>query len=290
MSSLAQDHEDHSTGRGRGAGDPLLCVTATELEVLEAAHLHGLAGHRPAAVREGADPEPAWMEAIASLTARGLLDGRGLLHEGTAAGQAAQTMLDVRLAASAVVVVERLVEAGGARRDLRLLHLLPLGAVVEDVHAEGLHGLDLALDARPLVDGTLAMLVPDGLVPDVPVEAGAAGQPGAVGLAAEAVPPAQTVEVDLGDPDGPARLPGLLGHPTVLAELSLAPAPAGEPGGPPPATTGHLVAIGPAGCWVAARADGLLRFRRVPVAWVRETLQTWVATVLEELYPEPGRQ
>ena len=83
---------------------PLLCLTATELEVLEVAHLHGLAGHRPTPAQEGEDPGPAWMEAIASLTARGLLDARGRLHEGTAAGQAAQTMLDVRLAAGAVVV------------------------------------------------------------------------------------------------------------------------------------------------------------------------------------------
>lgn len=266
---------------------PLLCLTATELEVLEVAHLHGLAGHRPTPAQEGEDPGPAWMEAIASLTARGLLDARGRLNEGTAAGQAAQTMLDVRLAAGAVVVVERLVEAGGARRDLRLLHLLPLGAVVEDVHAEGLHGLDLVLDAGPLVEGTVAMLVPHGMDDDE-----AAGSP-----------PRRLVEVDTADPEAASRMPALLGHPTVLAELSLVPAsspgsvgspgsagPPGSPasiGGSQPAITGHLLALGPAGCWAAVRAEGPLRFSRVPASWLRETLEAWVATVLEDL-PDPG--
>lgn len=237
----------------------LLTLTATELEVLEVAHLSGLVDHRPPADEAGATGA-TWVEAIGSLTARGLVGPDGRLDETTAAGLLAQTVLDVRLGADALVVVERLLQADdlgphrqpGARRDLRLLHLLPVGAVVEDVHSEGLHGFDLVLEPGDLVRAVTDALVP----PDA-----------AAGPDDESRP--RVVDVD---PDRTDLVAALLGRPTVLAELTLA---IHED-----RTDGHLVALGPGGCWAAPRQPGGLRFVAVPTDWVARTVGDWVAGVV----------
>lgn len=257
--SQAAIEEDAHEGLG-----PLLVLTPTELEVLEVAHLSGLVEHRPQA-GEGEDRSAVWVEAIRSLTARGLLGPDGRIETATTAGELAQTVLDVRLGADAVVVVERLLQVEDTdlaaarpeprpepRRDLRLLHLLPFGAVVEDVHAEGLHGFDLVLDPEHLVPA-----VTDTVVPPDAVEGERQDD--------------QPVVIEV-DPDRADLLSGLLGHPTVLAELTLA---TGDGRG-----EGHLVALGPGGCWAAPRGPGPLTFVAVPPNWVARTVTDWVATVL----------
>ena len=229
------------------AHGPLLTLTGTELEVLEAAHLVGLAGHRPVDADEDGVGE-AWVEAIRSLGARGLLGADGGLSQDNAVGMLVRTLLDVRLGAAAVVVVERLLGAPDERRDLRLLHLLPLGAVVEDLHEEGWHGFDLVLDPDLLVAAVVEMLVPPDAAPGT-------GGP------------------QLVDPGQPGQMAGQLGHPTVLAELTLV-----VPEGQAPEQS-HLVAMGPGGCFEAVR-DGhgpALRFGPVDPGWVEATTQRWVS-------------
>lgn len=232
----------------------LLALTSTELEVLEAAHLTGLAGHRPSGT--GAAVADGWVEAIRSLTVRGLLAHDGTIAAATPAGEVAQTLLDVRLGASTVIVVERLLGDPGHRRDLRVLHLLPVGGVLEDVHPDGVHGLDLVLDPGRLVRAvTDAILPPDvGRGPDAPP-----GSPGP-----------HPVVVQQGEAE---LLPSLLGHPTVLAELTLV-----EQGG---RVEGHLLALGPAGCWAASREEGPLRFVPVAVDWVGSRVTAWVEEVVD---------
>lgn len=246
---------------------PTLVLTAQELAVLEQAHAQEL-GWAPGDLEEpvepgeprepgetgdpteadeaGAEAEEVQLDqARWSLTARGLLTRDGLLPVDTDLGLLVQTFLDVRVAAQALVVVERL--TGEGRRDLRLLHLLPEGGVVEDVHAEGLHGLDLALSAPDMVEAVTRMVVPPDAVPGEGSD-----------LVVEDV----------------AGLPAALREPTVLAELSLV-HPEGE-------EIGHLVALGPGGCWAGPRPNGRapLRLRPVPPGWVGELVTGWVeATV-----------
>lgn len=267
---------------------PLLTLTGRELEVLEAAHAQSLA----APVEADGDPGPAWVEAVRSLTARGLIDRTGRLA-GTAAGLLVRTLLDVRLGAEALVVAERLLGDPEERRDLRLLHLVELGAVVEDLHAEGYHGLDLVLEPVAVVEDLVAMLVP----PDAAEGPAAEGAP-AESRAAEGTPAERPAagrpagEVLVLDPDTPEVLGERLGHPSVLVELTLVRSPAGLVVGGSPAAredasaTGedpaHLLALGPGGCWVADRrpGGGPLTFRAVTPGWVRETLTGWVGAVL----------
>ncbi|WP_134773679.1 hypothetical protein [Ornithinimicrobium flavum] len=247
------DLEPVDPGPPDAAPGALLALTSTELAVLEAAHLAGLVGCRP---EPGRDEEDRWVEAIRSLTARGLLDRKGTIDGTTAAGEMAQTLLDVRLGAATMVVGERLLGDPGHRRDLRTLHLLPVGAVLEDVHPDGVHGLDLVLDPALLVRAVTDLIVP----PDLGCHTQVA--PGAPGPRPVVVHPG---EVEL--------LPALLGHPTVLAELTLV-----EQGA---RAEGHLVALGPAGCWAAAREEDPLRFVPVAADWVRSTVTGWVERVVE---------
>lgn len=255
------------TGEDGASDGALLVLTTTELQVLEVAHLSGLVEHQPQVEGPGGDvAEAAWVEAITSLSARGLIGADGRLEEGTAAGQLAQTVLDVRLGADALVVVERLLQVddpgprrrserqagSGPRRDVRVLHLLPVGAVVEDVHAEGLHGFDLVLEPDDLVQAVTDVLVP----PDAVAGPEEDGRP-------------QVVEIDPGRAD---LVAAMLGYPTVLAELTLATAEA--------RTQGHLVALGAGGCWAATRRPGPLRFVAVPAGWVACTVGEWVAGVV----------
>ncbi|WP_131105172.1 hypothetical protein [Ornithinimicrobium sufpigmenti] len=269
----AADGHLAGTAQHRSLG-PALVLTAVELTVLEEAHARGLSAQASApgftgseevpdtgpvdAGPTGAEPNDAgWSQARWSLVARGLLTTDGGLPEDTDLGRLLQTLLDVRLAAAALVVVERLV--GDGRRDVRLLHLVPQGGVVEDVHPEGLHGLDLMLSADRLVAAVTEMLVPadaragDG--PEVTADlAGAAARPGAA--------------------DASVLLPALLHHPTVLAELTMV--------RPQHEATGHLVALGPGGCWAGPTPSGLGLLRLSPVGpgWVGEVATSWVQDVV----------
>lgn len=278
--------EKETAGQGdpvhRSVTGPALVLTAAELTVLEQAHVVGLttptedldrepdkAESQPEPEpqpeprqeakpepkpqpRQEAKPEPDHGEARPpadlaqarwSLVARGLLLPEGRLPEGTELGLLLQTLLDVRLAADAMVVVERL--TGEGRRDLRLLHLVPQGGVVEDVHPEGLHGLDLALSGSDLVAAVTEMVVP------ADARAGAG----------------EEITLVMADVDA---LPVALHHPTVLAELTLVPARGVE--------VGHLVALGPRGCWAGPRPRGQEPLRLAPVepGWVEELAASWV--------------
>lgn len=238
--------QDHGDAQDRVGPGPTLVLTAQELTVLEQAHAAGLGTALTASGEEQEeDGQPEQLaQARWSLTARGLLTLDGGLPEGTDLGLLVQTFLDVRAGAAALVVVERLM--GEGRRDLRLLHLLPEGGVVEDVHPEGLHGFDLALTGADLVEAVTTMVVPGEAEPgqgqDLTVE-----------------------DVSL--------LPVLLHHPTVLAELTVV----DETG-----ERGHLAALGPGGCWAGPRPDGPEPLRLAPVGpgWVEEVVTGWVhATV-----------
>ena len=160
-------------------------------------------------------PSLSWKEKLADKIpaelGREIMAHDGTIAAATPAGEVAQTLLDVRLGASTVIVVERLLGDPGHRRDLRVLHLLPVGGVLEDAHPDGVHGLDLVLDPGRLVRAvTDAILPPDvGRGPDAPP-----GSPGP-----------HPVVVQQGEAE---LLPSLLGHPTVLAELTLV-----EQGGEP---------------------------------------------------------
>lgn len=275
--------EDEDAG-GRRLPGPALVLTAAELTLLEAAHVRGLATHAPethlageetigdtvlagGGATDAGEPDDgptgrgptagALGQARWSLVARGLLSSDGRLPEDTDLGLLLQTLLDVRLAAEALVVVERLV--GEGRRDVRLLHLLPQGGVVEDVYPEGLHGLDLMLSGARLVTAVTEMLVP----------ADATGGDG------------PQVIADLPERSAPGeasglwtRLPALLHHPTVLAEVTMV--------RPQQEAVGHLVALGPRGCWAGPTptARGLLRLSPVEPEWIGELMTSWVQEVV----------
>lgn len=247
---MSEDVEE--TQRPRPVG-PALVLTAEELVALEEAHTRGLTAlpGQPGVGELWEDREGGVVaQARCSLTARGLLAPDGRLPGESDLGQLLQTLLDVRLAAEALVVVERLL--GEGRRDVRLLHLVPQGGVVEDLHPEGLHGLDLVLSVVDLVASVTEMVVPGD----------ARGCDG----------PEITAELGLGD--GLSSLPTLLRQPTVLAELTLA--------RPRQEATGHLLALGPRGCWAGPTpaGQGLLRLSPVEPGWVGELLTSWVQDVV----------
>lgn len=237
-------HDARAVGRG-----PALVLTAEELAVLEQAHLRSLTDLVADAGLEPTDT--GLVQARRSLVGRGLLSPQGVLPEDTDLGQFLQALLDVRVATEALVVVERLL--GEGRRDLRLLHLVPQGGVVEDVHPDGLHGLDLVLDGADLLAAVVQMVVPE----DATTGEG----------------PALTVKLS-----DVAALPELLHAPTVLAELTVL-RPEGE-------ETGHLVALGPRGCWAGPRPSGEGSLRLSPVApgWVGDLVGSWIRAVV------PGRE
>ncbi|MFK5583686.1 hypothetical protein [Serinicoccus sp. LYQ131] len=201
---------------------PLLVVTGAELAVLERAHLRGLAGAGEQEAREPGDTPEArpLAEARRSLLGRGLIDEDG--HLGRSAPAAlAELLLDVRLAARTLVIVERIVAGHEHRPDLRILHLVPEGGVVQDVHPQGLHGLDLHVNVDALVQAALAPVLPSDA---------RAGQ-GAVRHV---------------DPARPELVAAVLEQPGVLAELTLA-------GADGERVEAYLLAVGRAGCFLARR-------------------------------------
>ncbi|WP_299519919.1 hypothetical protein [uncultured Serinicoccus sp.] len=236
MSDLDARPETGTTPPGPGLpGGPVLVVTAVELELLEDAHDRSL---DPATLDEGAArlgtvtgptpracppaaqerPRPARAEALLSLQGRGLLDADGALTAGTALTDLVLVMLDVRVAAEALLVVERRLAGAEDRPDLRLLHLVAAGGVVEDLHAGGWHGLDLLVDPGQLAEEALAPVLP----PDARAGRG------------------EPVVLDPDDPDAAAAALGA----GLLAELTLA-----RPGSGTEESV--LLAVGESGCHVA---------------------------------------
>jgi hypothetical protein len=262
-------------------------VTARELALLEDAHRRLLGGAEPDAgpVPDAQGHEDgAEREARLSLVARGFLDASGDLPEDGDVALLVATVLDVRLAADRVLVAERVVAGGlephepapggrphpdsctapDVRHGTRLVHLLDPGACVEDVLPDGSHHLYLLLDGEEVVPWVTAVTVPS----DATAGSG----------------PALVVH-----PDRPEELPGLLGGPTVLAELALLTCRVDELAPAQDRSTfpaHHLLALGPSGCWVTdvepgRPPTGSLVFRPVRPQWVEE----WVRRALD---PAPG--
>lgn len=248
-------------------------VTARELAVLEEEHRRLLgepateAGHADAAAAE----VRALQEARLSLVARGLLGTDGALREDDDLAVLVATVLDVRLAADRVLVVERIQAGPGATahplRGTRLAHVVDAGACVEDVLPDGSHHLYLLLDRAEVTAWVTSVTVPEGAT------AGAG--------------PVRAV-----DPGRPEQIPTILGRPSVLAELSvLYPALAAggsrhDRGHPP---VHHLLALGPSGCWVTdlepgRTLPGRVTFRPVDPGWV----QDWVRSVLDAATTDVG--
>lgn len=254
-----------------GAATPIglgpVVVTDRELAVLEEEHRRSLGepGDGEAARAEGPAGEArALQEARLSLVARGLLGPDGALGEDDDLAVLVVTMLDVRLAADRVLVVER-IQAGPVTtaeplRGTRLVHVVDSGACVEDVLPDGSRHLYLLLDRAHAGTWVTAVTVPSGA---------AAGRG-----------PVLVV-----DPDRPEQIPMILGRPSVLAELSVLPA-ASEAcrstHDRDSSPAHHLLALGPSGCWVTDVEAGRslperVAFRPVHPDWV----QDWVSSVVE---------
>ena len=236
MSDPTVPGDPWATPGGSGPwGGPVLVVTPAELEVLEDAHARLL----DASAHEGAGddrrgttgrPEradrpvapvahrPGRPEAVQSLQGRGLIDAEGALATGAPFADLVLVMLDVRVAAEALIVVERRLAGAEEHPDLRLLHLIAAGGVVEDLHPGGWHGLDLLVDPGRLAEQALAPLLP-------PDAAAGRGEP---------------VVLDPEDPDAAAATLGA----RLLAELTLARPGAGT-------EESVLLAVGDSGCHVA---------------------------------------
>ncbi|OLT14932.1 hypothetical protein BJF80_11145 [Serinicoccus sp. CUA-874] len=261
---------------GVGTG-PLLVVTPEELDLLERAHAAHLGlDPQPEPLTEGADlqrREGARDEALRSLQGRGLLDAHGRLVEDQPLAELVLLLLDVRLGARALLVVERRLAGAEDRPDLRLLHLIEAGGVVEDQHHTGWHGLNLCLEPSELADRALAPVLPPDAV---------AGQ-------------GEAMVLDLGDPDAAAaRL-----RASVLAELTLVrpePVAGAEPG---PGSTPEvgpeesvLLAVGEHGCHLArpgTGTDGEVGgpvFEPVTPGDVRDLVGGWVERVVEPVAPD----
>lgn len=226
----------------------LVALTDVELEVLEAAHLRALAPDH-LAPPTSASPGSARQEALASLVARGVLGRDGELVEHDDLGRFLGVALDIRVAARAVVVLDRVMgpqESGGEDiHAARLLHLTGAGVCVEDQDAAGVRALGLVADAEGAAAAVTAFLVP----------------PDAVAGEGE----------DVVAGPGPDALMRALRGPSVLAELSLL-LPA-ETGGRPAVEQTHLLALGPGGCFRSTRPSGpgareeAMRFTPVAPGW-----------------------
>lgn len=226
----------------RLAGGPLLVFTAAELSVIEQAHLDSLAD---AGSREQGDPggrqdgagtrsgatevltgpgESVLREARLSLVSRGLVGRDGRIFSGSAPADLAALLLDIRLGATALIVIERRIAGREHRPDLRIVHLIPEGGVIEDIHPDGLIGFDLDISPAELVRAALAPVLPSD------------ARPGA----------GPTRQVD---PQHPEQFAHALDEPGVLAELTLA-------AGDGERLEAYLLAVGRSGCFLSRRPAG----------------------------------
>lgn len=265
--SAAQDAEGQALG-------PVV-VTGRELAVLEEEHRGLLGVPAPAAAEHGAGGDDSGrQEARSSLVARGLLGPDGTLGEEDDLAVLVGTVLDVRLAADRVLVVERVAAGPDATaeplRGTRLVHLVDAGACVEDLLPDGSRHLYLLLDRDHVVTWVTAVTVPEDAV------AGSG--------------PVRVVDVDR-----PEEVLVFLGRPSVLAELSVLPSVEDalcsvRDRDRSPAH--HLLALGPSGCWVTDVEAGRslperVAFRPVRRGWVGE----WVRSVLSGSAPaDVGRR
>lgn len=255
---------------------PQVVFTVAELLVLEAAHgdeLHRSTpggpdprwpagdGWRPPSAAPGhSRRSPATSEAARARLeeARLSLRGRGLLTPdgelgGGGPGGLVQLLLDVRFAARAMVVAERVVLREQARPELRTLHLFPDGGVVEDQHPDGLVGMHLARRADHLVDAVTEAILPVDAVP---------GTGGSRVL----------------DPTRPEVLADRLAGSLVLVDLTLH-----RPGREEVET--WVLAVGADGCYLGpapdrSGGDSEVTLRPVDPEQVRSIVRGWVETVL----------
>lgn len=260
-----------------------IILTGTEVVLLEQVHRRcgepAAAGRRPLADAPGVD-SPEVAEARRSLIARGLLDGWGRLADDPVLGPVTATLLDVRAGAARVITVERMLAtdmpgappaagvrsaldgsvADGSALDshaataLRLVHLIPEGACVEDLLPDGSHHLYLLLGLADVVPAVTAVTVPG-----------------------DAVAGARRVQVPLPRLD---ELAAALGRPTALVELTVL-----DPGAPA-SQPGHLLALGPTGCWVSEVDRGAplpdpLCFEPVDSSWVEERMRDVLVEVAD---------
>lgn len=259
------------------AGAPLLVLTEEELLLLEQAHLDGLTecpdvDARSPGARGTAHRQGGLAEARRSLTGRGLLSADGRLAEDSGPAHVLGLLLDVRLAADLLVVVERRMAGREDRPDCRLVHVMHLErvAVVEDVQADGLRGLHLVVGEEHSSHSHRAAeqagLVEAALAPVLP---------------ADAVPGTGPVRcVDVARPD---LLTTVLSGAVVLAEITVT-----TPDTRGDSPRGALLTVGPDGCFLARRgaagtawpgttSEGVLRFEPVSREDVTRLLTGWMA-------------
>jgi hypothetical protein len=229
---------------------PFVLLTGTELAVLEEAHARLLDPGRTSWVRTDSGDVldvahvAARAEALRSLTVRGLVGPEGVLREDDPLSAGLALALDVRAASEGVLVVERTVQVAQgpvrATTVARVAHLTRLGACVEDVGDDEVgevHGLALLTDPEEVTTALTDVLVP----PDAAPGAG---------------PPRRVTS------SRATELVRDLGRPTVLAEITWAPADgvngsgAGVDAWPGPGVRSWLVALGPGGCFGGTRGGG----------------------------------
>lgn len=217
---------------------PSLFLTAVELDVLGAAHLRSLGEPDPS----GGQLDDVQAQARLSLMSRGLLDADGELMAAGVVGQALCLMLDIRVGVPSVLVVDRVLGAapGGAQdgeregaqdgaqesRSTRVLHVMDIGACVEDIDPLGLHQLTLLPGPEDHVEALTGFLLP----PD----AAAAEGPPVDGSGHEA-----------------HELLQRLGRPTVIGEAFVLRR--GSDDADSQVDSAHLVSAGPGGCFVGER-------------------------------------
>lgn len=221
---------------------PLLALTSEELMALERAYRAWLedavsGDRRRAGYGDDAEPgiEPGIEAGVAeqaalSLQARGMVDGLGHLRVDTLSGALVAQVLDAMTSSVLALVVERLMGGGssvsgdGTQAEVtgcvRTVYVHTAGGCLHDIHPSGIHTFDLVTDLAALPQAVREVLVP----PDAAAGGG----------------PARLVE-----PGDITALPPLLGQPMVLGELT-----AVHPNG---SSVGHLVALGPGGCFAAVR-------------------------------------
>lgn len=258
-------------GSTEAALSPLVVLTTAELLIVESIHADeldresgiGVEGpavtttaadssgtHRPAAASAARQAELD--EARRSLVGRGLITREGRLGDG-GPGDLARLLLDVRLGAESLIVVERVVLREQPRPEMRLLHLIADGGVVEDVHPDGLVGMVVATDPAELLAAVLQAFLPMDAV-------AGSGTPRVL------------------DASHPEQLADQLAEALVLVELSRARPQTGE-------VEAWVLAVGTDGCYLGARpapgsTDTALVLRPTDPDQVRSMVRGWVGEVV----------